>query len=243
MTEEKQAGHKKEKQEENKMNLNRTLGKAPAKCFMEGMNFYRLFWIFFYGCFLGVVLETVWCILTRGHYESRTGLVYGPFNLVYGFGAVLMTLGLQWAQKKRDSWIFLGGVLLGSIFEYACSWVQEGLFGTVSWQYDKMPLNLHGRINLLYSMFWGILAVVWVKELYPLMCRWMGKIPSKVAKPLTWALTVFMIINTVMSGLAIGRMAERHEEIPASGKVEEWLDSHYDDERLGRIYPNMVFVA
>lgn len=108
--------------------------------------------------------------------------------------------------KKRDSWIFLGGIFLRSIFEYACSWIQEGLFGTVSWQYDKMPLNLHGRIHLLYSMFWGILAVVWVKELYLLMCRWMGKIPNKVAKPLTWVLTVFMIINTVMSGIAIGQM-------------------------------------
>lgn len=55
---------------------------------------YELFWIFFIGCFLGVVIESIWCLVTRGYYESRSGLIYGPFNLVYGFGVLLMTIGI-----------------------------------------------------------------------------------------------------------------------------------------------------
>lgn len=47
-----------------------------------GSEFLQAVLDFFLWMFLGGVLETAWCILTRGHYESRTGLVYGPFNLV-----------------------------------------------------------------------------------------------------------------------------------------------------------------
>lgn len=211
--------------------------------FAHGLNFYQLFWIFFIGCFLGVVVETIWCLLTRHHYESRTGLIYGPFNLVYGFGALFMTLGLNWLSKKRDAWIFLGGFVIGSVFEYICSWVQEFLFGTVSWQYDEMPFNLNGRINLLYSIFWGLLALLWVKGIYPWMCRLVNRIPDKIGKPLTWVLLVFMILNSAISGLAVGRMSARYAGEPAANALEQFLDDHYPDERLQKIYPNMVFVA
>ena len=53
--------------------------------FAEGLNFYKLFWVFFIGSFLGVVIEVLFCLATQHRLESRTGLVYGPFNLVYGF--------------------------------------------------------------------------------------------------------------------------------------------------------------
>lgn len=56
----------------------------PVKSFAHGLNFYKLFWIFFVGCFLGVVIETLYCLVTRHRFESRQGLIYGPFNLVYG---------------------------------------------------------------------------------------------------------------------------------------------------------------
>ena len=220
----------------------RTNRKDASGSFAHDLNFYQLFWIFFIGCFLGVVIETLWCLLTRHHYESRTGLIYGPFNLVYGFGALFMTLGLNWLSKKRDAWIFLGGVVIGSVFEYLCSWIQETLFGTVSWQYDKMPFNLNGRINLLYSLFWGALALVWVKGIYPLMCRAISRIPNQIGKPLTWVLLGFMGLHSAISGLAVARMAARREGAAPTTAIESFLDRHYPDERLEKIYPNMVYV-
>ena len=220
----------------------RTNRKDASGSFAHDLNFYQLFWIFFIGCFLGVVIETLWCLLTRHHYESRTGLIYGPFNLVYGFGALFMTLGLNWLSKKRDAWIFLGGVVIGSVFEYLCSWIQETLFGTVSWQYDKMPFNLNGRINLLYSLVWGALALVWVKGIYPLMCRAISRIPNQIGKPLTWVLLVFMVLNSAISGLAVARMSARREGAAPTTAIESFLDRHYPDERLEKIYPNMVYV-
>ncbi|MEG1850039.1 MAG: hypothetical protein RR197_05725, partial [Oscillospiraceae bacterium] len=71
-----------------------------GRSFASGLNLYKLFWVFFIGCFLGVVLETAWFLLTRFQLVNRTGLIYGPFNLIYGFGAVLMTLSLSWLADK-----------------------------------------------------------------------------------------------------------------------------------------------
>ena len=135
-----------------------------------------------------------------------------------------MTLGLNWLRKKRDAWIFLGGFVIGSVFEYICSWVQEFLFGTVSWQYDEMPFNLNGRINLLYSIFWGVLALLWVKGIYPWMCRLVNRIPNKIGKPLTWVLLVFMILNSAISGLAVARMSARYAGEPATNALNNfWM--------------------
>ena len=32
---------------------------------------------------------------------------------------------------------------------------------------SHMPFNINGRINLLFCFFWGVLAIVWLKLLYP----------------------------------------------------------------------------
>lgn len=209
--------------------------------FAHGLNFYKLFWVFFIGSFLGVVVETIWCIVTRGHYESRVGLIYGPFNLVYGFGALALAVGLYWLRSKRDIHILLGGAFIGSVVEYVCSWVQEQMFHSYSWDYSKMPLNLHGRINLLYALFWGILAIWWVKDIFPLLSRWILKIPNRVGKPLTWFLLVFMIFNSFMSGWAVGRWVGRQDGQPPENALDAYFDEAYPDERMARIYANMEF--
>lgn len=214
-----------------------------SESFASGTNFYKLFWVFFIGCFLGVVIETIWCLLRSGHIESRTGLIYGPFNLVYGLGALLMTITLVRFTGYRDLWIFLAGAIIGGVFEYICSFVQEKLFGTVSWDYKNFPLNLHGRINLLYCFFWGLLALVWVKDLYPKMALLIEKIPNAYGKPLTWLCLVFMVFNTIMSSCVVYRMSERQRNIPPTNSFWRYIDTHYDDARVKRIYPNMKLVG
>lgn len=218
----------------------RVVEKGDKSHFAHGMNFYKLFWVFFIGCFLGVVLETIFVFITSGKFMNRTGLVYGPFNLIYGIGAVLMTVCLYWLREKRDLWIFFGGAALGGVYEYVCSWLQETVLGTVSWDYSKMPFNLGGRVNLLYCVFWGILAVFWVKDIYPRLSNWIeAYIPKTIGVTLTWLLVLFMVFNSAMSGLAAFRMSQRYEGIPASNALWQYFDENFNDARMERIYPSM----
>ena len=112
-------------------------------------------------------------------------------------------------RNKSDSFIFVFGTVLGGAYEYACSVFTELVFGTVFWDYSKIPFNLGGRINLLYCFFWGIAAVVWMRVLYPRLSDWIEKIPKKAGETATWILVVFMIFNILMSGMALGRYTER----------------------------------
>lgn len=209
---------------------------------IQELSFYKLFWIFFICCFLGVVVETIWCLLTRHTLESRTGLVLGPFNPVYGFGGVLITLCLIRLRNRRDIWIFLGGMVLGGVFEYGCSLFQEFAFGTVSWDYTGSQLSIGGRTDLMYSFFWGLLGLFWVKDIYPRMSFWIEKIPQKVGIPLTGVLIAFMLVNMGLSALAVSRQAERREGTPPNSKIDRFLDRRFSDEVLHRIYPNMIVV-
>ena len=209
--------------------------------FAQGMTFYKLFWVFFIGCFAGVVLETIYCLIQRGHYESRVGLIYGPFNLVYGIGALCLSGALYQFRNRGRVFSFVGGFVVGSVVEYACSWFQEVCFGSTSWDYSNMPDNLNGRICLLYSIFWGILGIFWIKDIYPRMAKWILKIPNKVGKPLTWVLLVFMVFNSVMTLFTSLRWTARREGIEPRNAFEAYLDEHYPDERMQKIFANAEF--
>ena len=209
--------------------------------FAQGMTFYKLFWVFFIGCFAGVVLETIYCLIQRGHYESRVGLIYGPFNLVYGIGALCLSGALYQFRNRGRVFSFVGGFVVGSVVEYACSWFQEVCFGSTSWDYSNMPYNLNGRICLLYSIFWGILGIFWIKDIYPRMAKWILKIPNKVGKPLTWALLVFMVFNSVMTLFTSLRWTARREGVEPRNAFEAYLDEHYPDERMQKIFANAEF--
>lgn len=211
--------------------------------FARGVNFYKLFWLFFLTAFAGCLLECVFMLLTRGQLQNRSGVLYGPFSLVWGLGAVLFTLLFQRHQNARMLWLFLGGTALGAVYEYACSWVQEVFFGACFWDYSHLPFNINGRVNLLFSTFWGAAAVLWVKDLYPLLCRWIGRIPNRMGKPLTLALAALMAVNISLSAAALSRMDRRQLGIPARGPVEDFLDRHYPDERLQRIFTNLTYIG
>ena len=54
--------------------MDNTLNYEKKK-FKDEFNFYKLFWIFYIGGISGVIVETIWCILTNGYFEYRTALI------------------------------------------------------------------------------------------------------------------------------------------------------------------------
>ena len=218
---------------------------VPAKeRFAQGCCFYKLVWLFLLGSFLGDFTETIFCRLTAGVWMSRSSLVYGPFSIVWGFGCVIFTAFLYRCHDKSDRYIFIAGTVLGGAYEYVCSVLSELLFGTIFWDYSHIPFNLGGRINLLYCFFWGIAAVVWLKGLYPPLSALVERIPKRIGPSVTWLLILFMVFNMAMSGLALARYTERQTVAsPSAGALAHYLDRHFPDERMERIYPNAKLVV
>ncbi len=214
--------------------------KTPGEDFAQGLCRIKLFWIFLIGCFIGVVLETALCLINNHELQSRVGVLYGPFNPVYGAGAVLLTVLLYKTADKGDGAVFIGSALVGGVFEYVVSYFQEKLFGTVSWDYSYMLLDIHGRTNVLYMLFWGALGVIWIKRIYPPLSDQIERIPRSWGRPLTVALALFMLVNISLSALAIDRQAQRRMGISPANRLDYFLDEKYPDDYLAEVFPSMA---
>lgn len=216
-----------------------TFERPEDRPFAFGMNFTKLFWIFLIGCVAGFILEECWAFFIAHSIELRVGLVYGPFQPIYGGGAALITLCLYRLYKQNGVVIFLASAVIGASFEYLCSWGQEMLFGTVSWDYSNTPFNIDGRTNLMFGVIWGLLGLIWIKTIYPALSRWIEKIPKRTGAILTVALFLFMLFDAFISCAALTRANERAENIPATNAFQVFLDDHLDDDYLQLVYPNM----
>ena len=124
-----------------------------------------------------------------------------------------------------------------------CSVFTEIVFGAVFWDYSAIPFNLGGRINLLYCFFWGFAAVAWFKLLYPPISATIEKLPTRFGTVLTWALCLFMAVDMVVSSAALIRYNDRLNGVPAQSAVAEYLDEHYDNDRMHKVYPKAVHTS
>lgn len=207
--------------------------------FARGLCLDKIIWVFFISALGGDLIETVYVKLTADIWMSRSSVLYGSFSIVWGVGAALLTVLLHGFSDKEDRFIFLGGFFLGGTYEYLCSVFTEVFFGTVFWDYSDMPFHIGGRTNLLFCIFWGILALVWVKICYPPISRWIEKIPPVTGKILTWAGVVLMTCDILISAMAMIRYVERSEGISAENQVEQFVDEQYPDEMIERVWPNL----
>ena len=210
----------------------------PTTTAEKAMSFSDLVWLFVVGAFLGDVVETIFCRVTAGVWMSRSSLVWGPFSVVWGLALVLAAVLLRGSERESESRIFWFGVILGGAYEYVCSAVTELLFGTVFWDYSGFKFNLGGRINLLYCFFWGIAAVAWIRYGYPLVAKGMNKLKTHIRPWMTAALAVFMAVNMGVSALAMARYDARTSGVEAATPLAVFLDAHFDNARMERIYPN-----
>ena len=110
------------------------------------------------------------------------------------------------------------------------------------WDYRHLPLNLNGRINLVFCLFWGAVAVFWVRLAYPALCGWIARIPRPTGKRLVRAAALFLVCSTILSAAALYRMDQRREGVPASGAVTQFLDERFPDAFLQGRYPNMGYM-
>ena len=211
--------------------------------FADGCGFYKLFWVFVLGSFYGDIVETLFVRITHGEWMSRSSLVFGQFSLVWGLGCFLLTLFLHRMINWEDRYILIAGTVLGGIFEYLCSVFTEKAFGCVFWDYSHMRFNLNGRINLLYCFFWGIMAIVWLKILYPWMSKGIERLPILFGKILTWVLVVFFFFDISISAAALYRMHQRDGQQEPRNWAEEYVDEHFTDEWIQQRYQNLKLVG
>lgn len=201
------------------------------------------FWIFYITSILGFVLETIWCFIRNKKIESRKGLIYEPMIPIYGMSGTLIVLIVNIFQLSSDYEIFFIGMIISTVVEFLSSFLQEKIFATKSWDYKTFPFNLNGRVNLMYSLIFGFVAVLAYNViLIPIANIFLKFDVNIYTLGLTLILCLFMFYDFFISSVAVFRMKERRQNIKRKNKFWRYIDKNYNDLRLKKVYPNMVAV-
>lgn len=206
---------------------------------MRKLKYSDLFWIFILGSLLGFVLEGVWHLLRKGSWANRTGTVWGPFCVIYGFGAVVLYILACFLKTDNVIIIFLLSAVAGSLAELLAGAFQEAAFGTYSWNYSGHVLNLKGKISLEMGIMWGMLGTVFIKCAVPSINRVLDLMQGGGWSAVVAVLTIFMVVNLSVTGAALVRWDKRANGAEAVNGVEKFIDSHWNDEKMQKIFPNM----
>ena len=195
-----------------------------------------IFWVFVIGSVFGFFGEMMYALVYTRTLEIRKGLIYGPFIQIYGIGAVAYYILISKVQDPKKA--FFSGMIMGGALEYLCSFFQEIFFGTISWDYSNLFMNLNGRTSLLYCVYWGMIAIIYLKVVYPMFLKIEPLIHKKTVQIFTVFMVLFMTFDITISCMAGNRQQERRDNIPAKNSLDKFLDKMYPDELLDRIYNN-----
>ena len=236
------------------------LKKEKKKITILGIDLWEIFAYFIIYSIAGYIIETSFALIRYGVLESRQSFLYGPFCSIYGVGAVVMIVFLQYFMKN---WItlFAGGFIIGSVTEYLVSLIGEWILHVKWWDYSNLPFNLNGRICFSYSLFWGVLAIFLMRAIHPHIRNFMAYILKKfnghIVETAILTITIILFINCIISGYAINlftiRMIAEHDlnvenketifkindRINETTFTSNLIKIFFNNEKMIKTYPNL----
>ena len=153
---------------------------------------------FFIYSILGFLLEGTYTLITSNHFSS--GILYGPWTPVYGFGAILTIIISQKIFKKMHksrftetlvTFIVLTIVL--TLIEWLGGIIIENVFHETLWNYKNFQFNIGKYISLEMALIWGLISIFIIYFIKPII----DKIEKKIPKSLTYTLLIFFIIDII----------------------------------------------
>lgn len=228
---------------------------------IAGITLWRIVAYFIIYSVVGFIIETIFGILTKGVLESRKSFLYGPFCSIYGLGAVLMILPLQ-RFKKNNYTLFAAGFVIGSIIEYLVSLIGELIFHIKWWDYSDQILNLNGRICVLFSPFWGLLAIYLMSDINKRVDKLIDFLKKKISmgilKTAVVLVSIFLAFDLGITAYALQMFTirivhdnnlnvankqyidEQYENIYVKDtKQKEFILKYFDDEKMIKTFPNI----
>ena len=206
--------------------------------FAKGLCFDKIFLFFVFGSLFGSYFEEIQWFIKNDCLTSRHDLLIGPFSTLYGFGMVLFLIILGPKNNRRSIFkTFLYTSLLGGVFEFIAGVLAETICHIKFWDYSNLFLNIGGKTTIPIMFVWGFLGTMELKILYPILSKWIEKIPIVLGKIIKILLFFFLLFDMAFSYSVFFRMIKRHEGKQPLTKLGEYYDQKYDDTFMYNKYP------
>ncbi len=167
----------------------------------------ELLWLLQVYSFLGWVMETIVGSVKRRKFVNP-GFSTGPFCLVYGIAAVLMTVVFQ-DLKSHPVFLVLGCSILGTTVEWYTGKLLERFNRHKWWDYSKKKWNFDGYICFQYSLLWGILGALIVKYVNDGLTAVYRFLPGILGEVLVLVLAGMMALDLLASAAAVFHMKRK----------------------------------
>lgn len=147
----------------------------------------------------GHLLESTIYIITNQN--GNSGILYGPWTPVYGFGVVLIIIIYNYIKEKNIKniykvlSIFLLSMILLTTIEYIGGNLIEYFFHKKFWSYEDLKFNIGPYIALEIAFIWGICSIIYIFLVKPIT----DKIIKKIPKYITITIMVFFIIDLTIT--------------------------------------------
>ncbi len=137
---------------------------------------------------------------------SNRGVLFGPWCVVYGTGALLLIFCLSPLQRRpiclsrvnvTPVLVFLGVVVLTTVLELIASYIMQAITGGWLWDYSSYAFNFQGRIALNPSIRFGLGGMLFLYLLQPLFRRLSDKMPNRLLFAVSGSLAVLMAMDTL----------------------------------------------
>ena len=161
------------------------------------LNNLDLFLYFLLYSFMGWSCEVIYCSIPKKTFVNR-GFLNCPICHIYGFGAIFI-IKFLYPFKDVIVVLFLLAVILTSTLEYITSFILEKLFNTKWWDYSNNEFNINGRVCLLNSTLFGLLAVVLVEVIHPYVQRIIGYIPQGYKITFSYILAIILVLDIIFT--------------------------------------------
>ena len=196
-----------------------------------------------------------WCMevcmkYCKYHRFINRGFLTGPWLPIYGFGALLITLGVDAISGVEHSvgTTFLISFLLCGTVEYVASWIMEKRFHARWWDYSRKPMNLNGRVWIGNLILFGLAGVGVDNLANPLLLKLFNGISLRVRMVIAVTLLVLIAADYVVTHFVLKLIktgvetseADNTEEI--SKEVRLLLsDRNYFYKRFADAYPEVIY--
>lgn len=151
---------------------------------------------FFIYSILGFLIESI-CF---SFIPIESGILYGPWTIVYGFGMTFIYLIYdKWIYKYSKLkggilLLFFASIFLG-VFEYIGGLFLEKVFGIVYWNYDYQILNIGKYTSVKMSLIWGFSSTL----VFLIIRNKLDNFIKKIPKYLTWIVLIIFFIDVFLT--------------------------------------------
>lgn len=173
---------------------------------MESKFFQKYFIYFVLYAIFGWLYETVLEVFIYDNGFSNRGFLFGPWCIIYGFGALLLIFLLKDLKGKQIKigpilitpiLVFLGVMFIATTVELIGSYLMEWTLGDWMWNYKRFDFDFQGRIALNPSIRFGFGGMIFIYILQPIFEKITNRMSDKTLDLISIMLGMIFIADFI----------------------------------------------